>query len=336
MTRAILWAFLGIGLVPTSAYAEHPLVIVLAPPSQPTPSYLDALRIQVRGVATIDVEPHVDSVALASRVAHASRVLSRRGAALVVWADTVMGEQSRDPIVYAVGKNDRRAVMEVVELHEPQSPEQDRVVALKIAALLDDVLHRASLRDVVPPFSDLTFQASKRRLAWGGEARVGAFLGTGSGSVGGQAGIQLAAGPGLRTRRFEAELAMTVGLLSNQHNQSPAGQIDTSQWTLGLAAGGRYRWDRFSLGPSIGASFRVVSATGQTVDGRMGDAVRWVPTGRLGLEVRYRFWDRLSLRANLGAEMAFERQRFSLVGQPAVDLGRIRGVAELDVVIFLP
>jgi hypothetical protein len=77
---------------------------------------------------------------------------------------------------------------------------------------------------------------------------------------------------------------------------------------------------------------RVLSAEGITPLGASGGADRVVPFVTAGPEVRLMLAPWLRLRAAVGAEIALSRQRFAVNGEPLLDLGPARGVAEVGLV----
>lgn len=131
----------------------------------------------------------------------------------------------------------------------------------------------------------------------------------------------------------QAELWLRVGWATALDAATTAGHVSAREWSPELAVRGLHRVDPSWLaGGYLGLALRVVHAQGTTTAGEQGDSTRVVPALGAGAEARLRVTGALWARCALGAELALKAQRFAVDRQPVLELGQLRGRAELSLV----
>jgi hypothetical protein len=322
----------------TSSFSfAKPRVVVLEEANQSTTGtgFVTPLKIQTQRVAIVDTQALAAGSSLADHFAAAGELIRGGNVALVVWAEPSAPDAAPQVVIYAVGR-DNRALVEVVRVPKSGSPDQDRIVALKVATLLDDVLSAASESASATETFATRSLAGETERRWYGFLRVGGFAAGPTGTVGPQFGVNLAAGPTLRGRRFEGDVYVSGRLVTSETDRSMSGQVTMSEGAFALGTVARLRVGRGAIGADLGLGLRLIDAKGLAVDGREQAVLRAIPTIRLGMDARYRIASRFLVRAFAGAEAAFQRQTFSVVDQPISDLGRVRAAGELELVVEVP
>jgi hypothetical protein len=152
---------------------------------------------------------------------------------------------------------------------------------------------------------------------------VAAGAAAATGSLGPQAGAQLAAGVELPFGSWRAELRMLGRAFAETEHSSPAGFVSIQEVDVGVDArigvGGE-------LAAAIGveASLRHLAAEGIAPWAERGEATRWTPAVRVFAEGLLSITPLLAVRATGAGELSFIHRRFSIGGQPIVDVGRFR------------
>jgi hypothetical protein len=91
-----------------------------------------------------------------------------------------------------------------------------------------------------------------------------------------------------------------------------------------------------ALGALVEPGIRLLQIDAQTARGTTGASFRAVPTVLLAPELRVVASPWVELRFAPGLELPLLRQRFAINGQPVLDLGPARGVAQVSVVGSFP
>src|SRR5258708_187534 len=131
-------------------------------------TFVEALRIQVTGLAAVDARPALGSASLGDRLDEAAAMASKERAILAIWIEQAASKDrgGTDFVVYAVGKDRDRALIEVARLRADEGPDADRALALKVGELLDkgladrpaevDVARTFVEKGIAPPLEPAT------------------------------------------------------------------------------------------------------------------------------------------------------------------------------------
>ena len=340
----LLAAIAVILLVSTNASAEstRARIFVFDTDRGPAPAgFIQALKIQLADRATLGPGPRVTG-SLSERLDQASTTLAATGASVALWVERIStGEDSTEFLVHVVSRRKDRVLVQVVTLPGPESPETDRALALKVTEVLGTVLD-ARTADVAPALSDRPVQAApavqreSAQVDWAGVFEAGAL---GASAVNGdddaQLGAAASAGARLEKNAFHGEAVARFGAANGMRASGQSGTVDTNEMlvagALRLLVAGRYG----AAGAHAGAGVRVVEARGEAQDGRSGEASRAVPFVVFGPELRANVGPSIALRAGLGLEVALRRQVFAVEGAPVAELGTVRGLAEMMLVIVI-
>jgi len=161
-----------------------------------------------------------------------------------------------------------------------------------------------------------------------------------AGAIGGQpeAQVALQAGAGMAVAAGDARLeALAVARWVTPIDVTSAGrEVVLDEVAAGVGVRGSLRWGRFGAGIELEPGVRFIDARGRSPDGRTGSLFRVVPVARGGLSARAVLAPRIELRVFAGVEVALIRQRFSVLGERVVDLGRARGVCDISLVVSAP
>jgi hypothetical protein len=171
-------------------------------------------------------------------------------------------------------------------------------------------------------------------LAWVVES--GLTGASSSGSVGPQVGLSMATGARWRRDRFVAEVVAEGRLQTSLFGENDTGRVDADELYAGLGVRLLASCERDHVGVSIDGGGRILDVTGEAEDGRTGTDRVISPSVRMAVDARWRATSRVELRFNLGVEVAPLATRFTLDGETAVDLGRIRPAGGLALVVVLP
>jgi hypothetical protein len=290
----------------------------------------------------VEAGPTVRPAPLSERLEDAARLARTGDVVLVVWMEW-SAPPSSDPIdvvVYAVGRNPERALVEVARLPRIDRPEDHRALALKVANLLDLVLAEGRTApallgtpQVAPPESRETPTRSSFSMEIGG---VGASPG---GDVDHQGGLHVGVGTSVARGHWRVGPYLAARWMSDLEATNAVGELRLDEIDAGV--GGRLlaRRGRFAGGFGAELCGRFIRAHARSSSGRTDARVRVVPALRAGVEGRLALAehaDTLQLRLFAGAELSLVRQRFSILELPAAALGRARAVGEIALVVSVP
>ncbi len=316
-----------LSLLPMAPPAPRPApppanVVVLMVPDQPLPDgFLDALRIQLIGAATVTVGADVTGDTTAAKLESAATVLDAPGT-LAVWVEQ---ETESGYLLYIGSRRESRAVVDVFHIAEPGGPEAVRALALKVREVVD--LAALPSRKEKPPPPPPPPPPPWRRAG---------VVAAGPLALQGDLGMQLAVngegGLALSHARLRLELVGAAWWASAVDKENASGYVRVRE--LGVAARARalVGFGGFAAGGGLGVGMRRASADGRTPANTEGSDVVWLPTLDAELEARRPAWGPLELRAWVGVELAVLRQRFLINELEIVDLGRLRGELGLSLV----
>jgi len=276
-------------------------LVILETRAHPVPKGLiEALRIQLAGSAEVS---EVTLPSAAVRLGEAER--ERREGTWLLWVEESGGE----PVVRVLGgSSDSEPVTLSPALSD--SPELERIVALKVGLLLERPSPRPepeTRRTILGAFAELRLSASN-----GGAPRL--WLPS----------VGFAAGPRWARSNWLFEAHGSFALRAELDARSRVGQTDVSATYLGAGARVLRRWSRLAAGPFVEVGLETLRARGIAKDKRRGAAELTAPTTTLGLQIRFRAHENLELCASGSGELWLTRERLELLGTPTVDSGRIR------------
>jgi len=340
-------------LASLSAPPALPRVVVLPSDQSPVvPTFAEALRIQVVDRAEVVVGPPLRTQSLGDRLPEAAREVESSQATLAIWIEE---SSSREPsvrefVVYAVGTQEHRALIEVARIRADEAPDTMRALALKVGAFIDTVL---SSRDRPPdlaralesehppsaaPAPTPPPEGNPPRVRF--IAEVGGLAAIATTSVGLQGGLAIGVGARLDRGSGLFELYGGFDLLTDLQVRGTAGDLTVREKRVvggarALLAPRRYR-GRVALGALVEGGARLLGAEGVSPSGGRGSVDRSVPLVVFGGEARLGFSESAALRASIGLEVDASRQTFAIDDIAAADLGRIRPMCALSLIFSVP
>ncbi|HEY6882286.1 MAG TPA: hypothetical protein VI299_29850 [Polyangiales bacterium] len=320
----LIFALLGCAFCSGRARAED--TVILFESAGAHPGLCAALRIQLTDLAIVRCEP-AEPVPLERRVAEAALAVAKAGARLGV----LLAESgSEDPLhLLVVGSAADRALLAVEPVEARPEPDVDRALALKVRETFEvSMLAARAGAARIPVITPAARPSNAVLVELGAAAQTDArFLGL------------IAAGIRHQWARHYGELALGGWRTSSATSRRAGGSTREDEWTLGLSGRAGWRHGRYAFGPTASLSVARASVRGETADGHDGRAQLAFARMSLGWEVRWLLWNGPSpvqLRLAPALELDPVRQRFTLDGRTALDLGRLRAVFPLSLVFGLP
>lgn len=319
----------------TARAGERPVVLLLeSGDAVPTGELVTALRVHLGATAEVEVGANVRSGAVVDRFGHASSLVQSGGAVLVVWIERAAGGQAHhDYVVYAVGREPSRALVEVVRIAADGRPGTVRIMALKVASLVDLVLSTPGpAGNVSRRFSHHSVGHWRSPVRYAPHVAVGVVGTVLAGDVGAQGGLSFAVG--LKRTTGDLELSVHAGArwLSGMHGDNDLGAVEVDEVDVALGVRAATRRPGYAVGVDLELGTRLLDASAVAVDGRTDGAFSLVPAVGAGIHGEARLGRTLDLRLHIGMETAAFRQRFLVLHRPAADLGRFRAVGGLSLI----
>lgn len=350
--RGVRGVVQGIGALGLLAWAgvasAEPKVVVLSAPEAPErPGFVEALRIQLAGVASVERAGSLAPGTQSERVEAAADAAERAGATLGVWVEGpfTRADGGRELVVHVVGKARGRAVIEVVRTPAERSaeapdPAVDRSLALKVRALVGDLAAPRGVLDatVVPERSAGEASAVSAEAARGAAPRarveVGALAAVGSPGV--RAGAHAGAGARLAWAPFGMELVARIEWLEPANATSAVGTVEVTELVPGLELRGDVHAGDLRLGALLGTELRALGADGTTRRGVRGSARMFVPAVLTGPYLALPLGHVVEVRLVLALALALREEHLALSGVSVVDTERLRANAGLLLGAHLP
>lgn len=330
LAAALLWA------VPCTLQAQSRVLVFRTAQSPARPGLVDALRIQLAGKASVEVGGELSGSALTDRIEQAVASVRKQKAALAVWVQgpVRLSDGSEELILYLVGENQGRAVVEVLRVPGSAGPEVDRTLSLKTREVLDNILADDS--------SSSLLRASRGRetvaasSGWGWLLDLGLAVGSQPGSDLGQCGLGMGAGARLHISDLSLAALGVFRFFPSIEIENEQGRVSYSELGPGLAILGLLHASSLAVGLQLGSLLRLVDAEGETPAGETGSRQELVPALFSLFQVELELSLRFALRIGAGLEINLRRQRFTVNGREAADLGRLRPMAQAALVYQLP
>jgi hypothetical protein len=303
-----------------------------------------ALRIQLTGAAEIETRPRAPgATSLPGRIAAATELVRAEGALLVVWAEgpVQLADGSQEAVLYAVGQREGRAQLEVVRVPGGSGPDMDRLLALKVRAVVDELRTRQSGlvepaqnpeqgevgRPPRPEEPETEQPAAYYR--WSAALAAGVAASPLARSDFGQWGVAASAGPMLVSERLRFAGTLELGWYPGIDLASGGESVSFHEIAPGLALQAALRVGGVWLGARTGPELAFVSASGQSTAGTRGSSAVRVPLWLVGAYAEIALGAGFGASLGLDVQMRLRRQRFAVDSDEVADLGRVRPFARL-------
>jgi hypothetical protein len=306
-----------------------PRVVLIQPEGEPPrPGLEPALRIQLRGTAEVIAVPRAFASDMPARLAAASALAEEHNADWVLWTDPpqTTAPQSEQAVLYLVGRQNGRALIEVVRVPGGEGPEVDRSLALKVHELIDvreGAAYALGNAEVPEPESE-----RKRVQLWLEAGAQGTIEGDGGAAL----DVLVAIGPSVSTPSLMVALPIELAIGLPRHIERGGDEVSWTELgaTLWLKLGAR-------LGPAVvggglGAKLAFTDVEGTTQAGRQGTATELLPSMVASIDGELPLSASLGARLAVGTELRFKRQHFLIEGDDVGNTGRIVPFARLSVV----
>ncbi|HUH04986.1 MAG TPA: hypothetical protein VML75_23475 [Kofleriaceae bacterium] len=337
--RTALACAIGLGFSGAARADDRPVVAALeSSDAVPTGELVAALRTQLSAVAWVEIGPSVPTGSLGDRFALASSVVDRGNAVLVVWIErTGGGDAGHDEyIVYAVGSDPSRALVEVVRIAADEGPGTVRVMALKVANMVDLVLSSSGTSgEVARAFAGSS--VARTRAQPSGRYAVRIAAGMAGAAFGGdlppRAGAQVSVGVAREDGQVVLSGHADARWMTGARAHNDAGAINVGEIALAIRlSAGLLVLGHGRIGADLHGGVRLHDADARALDGRTDSATSVIPVMGVGVHGEIDLRGRLSLHAHVGGELTGYRQRFLILHQPVADLGRFRAVGVLSLI----
>lgn len=328
---ALLWTLFG-SPPPGTPPAR---VLLLSSPSVPIgPSLRDSARVQLAGVATVGEGPALAGSSLSDRVAEAASLVDRSPATLIVWLEQT--QVDGEFVLFAVSRNRERALIQVVRLPAATEAERDRLVAVKIALLVEAALPAVAIAleadGTAPPRAPPPAPDARATSAIVLEAGLEGALMRGDQ----QTGLLIGIGGRARRSRLTGEVRVAVWQASDRDFAGPTGDVLVDETDISIGARLLSGKQGFAAGVWLDAAVRLLDADGIANDGATGSAIRAVPAFAGGVELRWTPRPEIAFRAAVGVDVAVRPHHFLIDQEEVADTGRWRAVATISTVISIP
>jgi hypothetical protein len=344
-TSAAGLAAIAVALAASGGTAADPgeavrVVVFEAPPL----GLARALEIQLAGQAEVIVAAPLPAARLEDSLAAAAGVVKARDARLGVWLER-SGEGHY--VLYAVGVRADRGIVELGRVASGAGANADRILALKVSALVDDLLDEgarvpAALSPSTAPSAPsrpVTAVAEPARPHQRGDLSViagaGAAATVADAEPTGLLGLAILGGLRLDRGRLAATVHASGRWFAARRLESASGAGDLTELSAFAIARVGMRTGRVAIGPGLGAGVRRIAVAAEVADGRRGSASRVIPAARLDASLEVRLGSASVAALTAGVEVSLIRDQLTLLGEPLVDAGRFRIPIELSVVLDL-
>ncbi len=342
-----------------------PGVAVLSVDGVGVPSaFVESMRIQLTSTASVDMGPLISGRSRAEKVVQARAYLLAVGASIAVWEErlrqTAAGEQV--VVVVAVTRDPKSKSIEVAEIATTGGPEDDRVLALKVAELLYQALSvakseteladelashglkpdsdsepqpQAVIPATAPPHA-VEPRPSAALKRWAGIIEAGGGLRVDSRFSAPQVTGNLALALGYGGARFNAELGIVAQLFTQRELHAENGGLRLTERQVGGSLRGLVTAGPVAVGAHVDVVAAFVSASATAVDGRQGSAAKVGSAWSVGPEARLHLAPWLEMRAMLALETTLYAQRFAIEGVSVPDRSVRHESAHLSLVFRVP
>ena len=336
MRAVIACALITTAVTDRAAEAETP-VRVLVLDATPREGFLSALRIQVAGQAVIVPGAALPDGSVVERMAAASARIVAKGASLAIWFDD---NGAGAYIVYAVGAGGDRGLIEIGRATPGDQSNTDRVLALKVSALLDDLLAEPKVTRVLtsPLAAEVQQPASpgKPRTHFSVVASLAAAgnfqLSEPTSKTGAIAGIGLAA----RRGHWAGSVLIRGHWLATERVAIETGDALLSEKATSLSVAATRQLGPVRTGPAIEFGVRLLEAEGSTDDGGSGAESSSVPYLGLGWAVELQLGAYVATWVSIVGQLNLVAETLTLRGAPAARIDRVGAPVSGGVLLRVP
>lgn len=333
-------------------------VVVMSLEGEPPPTaFIESLRIQLTGLASVEQGPSLVSGSGEARLAQTRAYLAATGTSIGVWEErrAAPTKGSFEIFVLAVTQDSGHSSIEVARMGASGGPEDDRILALKVSELLNRVIANAHSEQeiaealqtvaqtappVIAPESKQSLPSAPPAAATAARVRGLAELGAGarfrSKLIGAQplGGLALGVGYQIAAWRFEARAG--IRWIGYEQTDSTLGSVGVREvdGSIGGAGDVRAGWLRLGLGFELGPNWLSASATAN--DGRTGSATRTAYVWSAGPEARIVLTSILEVRTWVRLENTVYAQRFAIEGVPVTDRPTWGSLGGLSLLFWVP
>jgi len=350
-------AFLAAQGPKVRAQAQDRVLLVQEAGAPARPELLLALRIQLTGAAEVETAAVPDSQSTTARIESASVLAGAENALAVVWTEgpIVTQDGSQEAVLYVVGQQHGRALLEVVRVPGDSGPDMDRTLALKVREIVDALqaarAHAPGAALLTPtgtaqktsaraapsptpapsPGSSPAPSSPAAEAHWTAAAALGVLASAQAGAAYGQWGAGIGVGPRLNLAANTLRLSGMLGLALYPRTevQKAGARVGIVEITPSLALHAQSKQGPLWLGARVGGALAFISADGRNAQGTRGVADQQLASLLFGVDAE------LPLGANLGVSLAvaleahLRRQRFAVDDKQVADLSRLRPLAML-------
>jgi hypothetical protein len=316
-----------------SVQAQPRVAVLTGPDGAERPGFVDQLRIQLGGEASVVRGGAVVGSTQSERVQAASAEMSRVDASLGVWLQgpVARSDGDREFVMLVVGRKQDRAVLEVVRLRTgDDDPALDRSLALKLQSILRELPAEGGVigSGVAPAASEPPAEAPTPQRVHV-LIELGALLAGPNGSTGVRPGLHGALGARLDMDAWSVDLAGGVLWLASIDERSAGARVQQSELApfATLRAGAHV--DTVRLGGLLSVQLRIVQAEGSTALGTQGRETVLLTALAAGPELVWSLTQTLSLRAAVPLQLSLRRERFAVNGEVIAETSRFRPSATL-------
>lgn len=310
---------------------RQPRVVLIQPEGEaPRPGLEPALRIQLRGTAEVIALSHGFPNDLPSRLSAANGLAEQHDADWVLWTDApeATPPQSEQTVLYLVGRQNGRALIEVVRVPGGEGPDVNRSLALKVLELIDireGAAYALGNAEVPAPKPEQERQRVQLWLEAGAQAGI-------AGGGGPAFDALVAVGPSLSTPGFLLALPIELAFGLPRSIERSGDEVRWTELgaTLWLKLGARL--GPAVLGGGLGAKLAFTDVEGTTRAGRQGTAAELLPSLVASIDGELPLSSSLGARLALGTELRMKRQHFLIEGDDVGNTGRVVPFARLSLV----
>lgn len=323
------WLTAGFILIAGAARVQaEDRVVLLDDPARPSPGLVSALRIQLTGVAELDVRQDPEMAGVSKRVQVASQLAQADDVLVVTWAEPAveLADGSREAVLYVVGHKQGRALLEVVRVPGGEGPVVERSLALKLRELVDEVRQNREQAAA----ADVMLEAAPPPPAgrWDAVVAVAGAVAPLADSDVGQWGARMSGGAAFRDGGLRLAGLLQVAVFPQLEIAQGPSRVRLYEIAPSLLARAQLQHGALWFGLRLGPELSAVKAEGKSANGQ-GETSEVVASLLVGAEVELQLGAGVGVAAAIDLQGRFKRQRFTVDSDRVVDLGRVRPVASL-------
>lgn len=296
----------------------------------PRPELLLALRIQLTGVANARTHSLTLPSSTPSRIDAVSAVARAENALLAVWVEgPVRGaDGSGEAVLYAVGQNRERALLEVIRVSGGAGPDLDRTLALKVREIVDQLREARSAGATQQ--LELVLSAPPPEPTWQAGAALGAVASPLQGSEAGQWGAYAAAGPLLGSATWRLAGGAELMFMPRVDIHRGDARVGIQELAPGLWLRAQSKQGPLWLGLRTGFALSFIAVDGRAnADAPTDEASVRVASCRIGADAELPLAAGVGLLLGVDLQMRWQRRHFAVDREEAADLGIVRPLFSL-------